>query len=169
MRVPWLARNTACLTHGIDADAGGHADCAMRGNVLAACGVATPFAYDVCDAVEGIGAKQMTACLADLDADGDGGCEALIMQTCEDTPLAGASCIELDGYAEDLNMFCSTGNNAMLGGCATTPARLSACTAGTLGINECDTDVIAPKVCASSGADANPFVDFCSGASYDWR
>ena len=62
-------------------------------------------------------------------------------------------------------MFCSTGNNAMLGGCATTPARLSACAAGTLGINECDTDMIASAVCASSGANANPFVAFCSTAT----
>ena len=158
-----VARNTACLTHGINADAGGHADCAMRGNVLLACSETTPFAYDVCDAVEGIGMKQMAACLADVDA--DDGCVALIMQTCEDTPLAGVSCAGLEGYTEDLNMFCSTGNNAMLGGCATTPARLSACAAGTLGINECDTDAIASAVCASSGANANPFVAFCSTAS----
>ena len=158
-----VARNTACLTHGIDANAGGHADCAMRGNVLLACSETTPFAYDVCDAVEGIGMKQMAACLADVDA--DDGCVALIMQTCEDTPLAGVSCAGLDGYTEDLNMFCSTGNNAMLGGCAMTPARLSACAAGTLGIGECDTDVIAPLVCASSGANANPFVAFCASTN----
>ena len=157
------ARNTACLTHGINADAGGHADCAMRGNVLLACSETTPFAYAVCDAVEGIGMKQMAACLADVDA--DDGCVALIMQTCEDTPLAGVSCAGLEGYTEDLNMFCSTGNNAMLGGCAATPARLSACAAGTLGINECDTDMIASAVCASSGANANPFVAFCTTAS----
>ncbi len=190
-----VARNMACLEYGIDADAGGHAGCAGRANVLAACGEATPFALPVCDAVGDIGIKRTTfcletsdngganpfnarceqdthgdvnmardtACLASLSA--DTGCEARIMQTCTDTPLAGVSCIGLTGHSGFLDAFCAKDNNVILPGCATTPARLSACTAGTLGIGECDTDAIAPKVCASSGANANPFVAFCSSAT----
>ncbi len=188
-----LARNTACLEYGIDAGAGGHADCAMRGNVLAACGDNTLFAHDVCDAVEGNGVKQINACLANVDA--DDGCEARIMQTCEDTPLAGVGCAGLDGHSGFLDVFCAKDDNAMLGGCATTPAglcfadpfgdmvtdgdgmidcladdaydsaRQARCAAGTEGAGDCDTAVIAPEVCASSGANANPFAGFCTGTN----
>ncbi|MCA8834837.1 MAG: hypothetical protein K8953_07080, partial [Proteobacteria bacterium] len=171
------ARNTACLTHGIDADAGGHADCAGRANVLVACGETSPFAHDVCDAVEGIDIKRMTACLADVDA--NTGCVALIMQTCEDTPLAGVSCAGLDGHLGFLDAFCAKEDDvAMVPGCATTPAaicptdpfgvavtvrdgmidcladddydsdRQALCASGMEGANECDTAAIAPAVCA---------------------
>ncbi len=190
-----VARNMACLEYGIDADAGGHAGCAGRANVLAACGEATPFALPVCDAVGDIGMKRTTFCLKTADNGGanpfnegceqdthgdvnmardtaclaslsaDDGCEARIMQTCTDTPLAGVSCAGLDGHSGFLDAFCAKGNNDMLGGCAMTPARLSACAAGTLGSSECDTDMIAPAVCASSGANANPFVAFCTGTN----
>ncbi len=193
--VATAARNMACLEYGIAVDAGGHADCAERGNVLLACSETSPFAHDVCDEVEEIGTKRTTFCLKTSDnngenpfnegceqtvhgdvsgaqrdsclanVDADDGCVALIMQTCEDTPLAGVSCIGLTGHSGFLDAFCAKDNNAMLGGCATTPARLSACTAGTLGSSECDTDVIAPKVCASSGPNANPFVDFCTSTN----
>ena len=187
------ARNTACLTHGINADAGGHADCAMRDNVLAACGDNTPFAYDVCDAVEGIDVKRIAACLDDLDA--NDGCEALITQTCTDTPLAGASCSDITGYSGFLNAFCAIGTNFEMNECSTTPAsacradpfgdmvtagdemvdclmdtdydsaRQALCRAGMEGTGECDTAVIAPVVCATSGANANPFAVFCGNAA----
>ncbi len=188
------ARNTACLTHGINVRAGGHADCAMRDNVLAACSETSPFAYDVCNSVGDIDMKRTTFCLKTTDNNGenpfnegctqdthgdvnmarntaclaslsaDDGCEARITQTCTDTPLAGAGCSDIMGYTGFLNTFCAIGNNVEMMGCAMTPARLSACAAGTLG-NECDTDAIAPKVCASSGPNANPFVAFCSSTN----
>ncbi len=219
------ARNTACLTHGIDVDAGGHADCAMRDNVLRACSETSPFALPVCDAVGDIGMKRTTfclktsdngganpftegceqdthgdvnmardtACLASLSA--DDGCEARIMQTCTDTPLAGVSCAELDGHSGFLDAFCVKDDNAMLGGCAMTPAALCSadpfgvavtvrdatvdcsadddydsarqalCATGMEGTGDCDTAVIAPVVCASSGANANPFAGFCTGTN----
>ena len=187
------ARNTACLTHGINADAGGHPDCAARDNVLAACGDNTPFALPVCDAVEGIGIKRTAACLDDLDA--NDGCEALITQTCTDTPLAGASCSDITGYSGFLNAFCAIGTNFEMNECSTTPAsacradpfgdmvtagdetvdclmdtdydsaRQALCRAGMEGAGECDTAAIAPVVCASSGANANPFAVFCGNAT----
>ncbi len=186
------ARNTACLTHGIDAEAGGHADCAARDNVLVACGDNTPFAYDVCDAVEGIDIKRINACLSNLGADDR--CVALITPTCTTTPLAGVSCSDIVGYSGFLDTFCAKDNNAAEGGCAMTPAALcpadpfgvavtvrdgtvdcsadeaydsdrqALCASGMEGNNECDTAEIAPEVCASSGDNANPFADFCTDA-----
>ncbi len=152
--VATVARNTACLTHGIDATAGGHADCAERANVLAACTLTSPFAYGVCDAVEDIDMERTTFCLQTTDnggenpfhvrckqdthgdvmgaqetsclasVDADNGCVALIMQTCTDTPLAGVSCAGLGGHSGFLDAFCMKDNNAMLMGCGTTPAAL---------------------------------------------
>ncbi len=219
------ARNTACLTHGIDANAGGHADCAMRDNVLRACSETSPFALPVCDAVGDIIMKRTTfclktsdngganpfnegceqdthgdvnmardtACLASLSA--DTGCEARITQTCTDTPLAGVSCAGLDGHLGFLDAFCIKDDNATMVGCEMTPAALCSadpfgvavtvrdgttnclmdddydsdrqalCASGGEGSGNCDTAVIAPAVCASSGANANPFATFCTGAS----
>ncbi len=223
--VATAARDTACLTHGIDATAGGHADCAERGNVLAACTLTSPFAYIVCDAVEDIDMERTTFCLNTTDNGGenpfhvrceqdthgdvrmaqeasclanvstDDGCVALITPTCTDTPLAGVSCAGLDGYSGFLDAFCAKDNNAMLGECAMTPATLcpadpfgdmvtagdgvidcladedydsdrqALCASGMEGTGECDTAVIAPAVCASSGDNANPFAGFCSSTN----
>ncbi len=220
------ARNTACLTHGINVATGGHADCAMRDNVLLACGETSPFAYGVCDEVEEIGMKRMvfcldtsasggtnpfnerceqdthgdvmgardTACLAKVTA--DDGCVERITPTCTTTPLAGVSCAGLDGHFGFLDTFCAKEDDVnMVPGCAMTPAaicptdpfgvavtvrdgttnclmdtdydsdRQALCASGMEGSGECDTADIAPKVCASSGPNANPFATFCSGAT----
>ncbi len=222
--VATAARNTACLTHGINADAGGHADCAGRANVLAACSETSPFALPVCDAVGDIITKRETFCLKTDDNNGenpfndgcvqdthgdvsgaqeasclanvdvDDGCVEQITPTCTTTPLAGVSCAGLDGHKGFLATFCAKGTNFEMRGCSMTPAavcradpfgvmvtagddtvncstdtdydsnRQARCAAG-MDQGLCDTVVIARAVCASSGANANPFVAFCTGTN----
>ena len=43
--------------------------------------------------------------------------------------------------------------------------RQALCASGMEGSGECDTTVIAPAVCTSSGENANPFATFCSSTN----
>ncbi|MGU9963769.1 MAG: hypothetical protein ACNYPD_06645 [Candidatus Halichondribacter symbioticus] len=54
-------QNIACLAHGTDVEAGGHATCADRPNVITTC-TTDPYSHDGCDTATGINVLRTTFC-----------------------------------------------------------------------------------------------------------
>ena len=136
-----------------------------------------------------------SACLMDLPTATGCNARPNVGTTCTDNPLPSVNpgCAKLPNYGMLLSVFCTMEGNSDLGGCGTdatnvcpndafnpsaglnsmidclgdptyAPARLTACSTETE-TNRCDTTIIAPVVCADSGASANPFAAFCTSAT----
>ena len=164
------ARNMACLSYGIDADAGGHADCAGRDNVTEACPATAPFAYPVCDEVENINrlrtifcripdnsftagcqtdgthgnvnAARDRACLMDLPTATECDERAEVQRICDDNPLNAQNpgCVKLSNYRMLLSDYCAVGNR---------PTTVSGC--GTTPAEVCPDRLFNPSVVSQTG------------------
>ena len=125
-------KDTACLAFGTNVEAGGHASCADRENVITACTI-NPYAHDGCDTATGIDDIRMTFCT--------------------ETDIFHASCLDdANGGKDQRDTACQThGTNVDAGGHASCDGRIrTACVANPFVYDGCDTldDAIRNNFCA---------------------